>query len=452
MKKKILGMFMCMLLMVTAVPAVESLANNAIISTVPNLPLTSMTGRIEKQKHLHSNGPDPDVYGCSVSLDGDTALKGAPYDDDNGDLSGSVYVYTRTGTTWTQQAKLLPSDGAANGLFGDSVSLSGDTALILGYGSVYVFTRTGAIWTQQQKLITSDGGVFDGSISLDGDTALVQGYQCVYVFTRTGTTWAQQAKLTASEIGYSDWFGYSVSLDGDTALVGSWFVFGMGYVYVFTRNGTIWTQQAKFTGSYVDVDAFGSSVSLSGDTALIGAEWDNEKAEDAGAAYVYTRTGTTWTEQAILTALDNRPWGYFGRLVSLDGDTALIGDSYGHAYVFTRNGTTWIQQAKLTTSDIGSSNSFGWSISLDGDTALIGTVWSKHIIGGHGFAYVFTRTGTTWKQQGKFTLYRANNVSNRVQREAMLPVSINTPVYQLIEKLFQRFPNAFPILRQLLGY
>jgi hypothetical protein len=450
MKNKTVGIFLCILLIATSIPLVESLKSSTIHPTVHYSSLTSMTGWFERQRLAHSNGPDMDVYICPVSLDGDTALRGAPYD---GDFSGSVYVYIRTGTTWTQQTKLLPSDITSVSYFGQAVSLSGDTALIGASGSAYVFTRKGTTWTQQAKLRASDGLDFDYSLSLDGDTALIQGSQCVYVFIRTGTTWTQQAKLTASDIGDQDWFGFSISLDGDTALIGSWFVFSKGYAYVFTRTGTTWTQQAKFNGSNIDVDAFGSTVSLSGDTALIGAEWDNEKADDSGSVYVYTRTGTTWAQQTKLTALDSRPWGYFGGRVFLDDNTALIGDSYGHVYVFIRNDTTWIQQAILSTSDIASDDCFGMSLSLDGDTALIGTWWTEHIRFGRGFAYVFTRTGNTWNQQGKLTSYRANIENNRSEREIMIPVSVNIPAfYPFIEKLFQRFPHALPLLRQLWRY
>jgi hypothetical protein len=447
---KIITIFVCMLLIVTFISVAESIKSNTIHPTVHYSSLTSRTAWIEKQRHVQHNGPDDDVYICPVSLDGDTALRGAPQERD---FTGSVYVYTRTGTTWTQQAKLLPSDSSSVSYFGRAVSLSGDTALIGGYGSAYVFIRTGTTWIQQAKLTASDGLDFDYSLALDGDTALIQGYQCVYVFTRMGITWTQQAKLTAPNIGYYEWFGYSISLDGDTALIGSWFVFSGGYAYVYTRTGTTWIQQAQFNGSLVDDDAFGSTVSISGDTALIGAELDNEKEDDSGSVYVYTRTGTTWTQQTKLTASDSRPWGYFGGKVFLDDNTALIGDSYGHVYVFIRNNTAWIQQAILSTSDIASDGCFGVSLSLDGDTALIGTWWTEHIRFGRGFAYVFTRTGNIWNQQDKLTSFRVNNEYDRTKPEAILPGLMNNQLYnQLIEKLFQRFPHAFPLLRQLMGY
>ena len=153
MKKKIIGMLIIMLLIATAVPAVESLKDYKSYPIVSNKTQTSPMGNwTEIQKLLASDNPEYDRFGYSVSLDGDTALIGAPYDDDNGELSGSAYVFTRIGTTWTQQAKLLSSDNPEYDRFGFSVSLDGDTALIGApydvdngdlSGSAYIFTRDG---------------------------------------------------------------------------------------------------------------------------------------------------------------------------------------------------------------------------------------------------------------------------------------------------------------------
>jgi len=539
-------MFVCMLLIATAFPVVESLKNSAINTTAPSTPLTSMiVSWTEMQKLLAADGATNEFFGYTVSLDGDTALIGAPtrYSTD----TGSAYVFTRATGTWTQQAKLLASDGVTGDDFGRSVSLSGDTALIGAYydddngehsGSAYVFTRTGTTWTQQAKLLASDGAAddwFGESVALDGDTALIgaygddnngPGYGSAYVFTRTGTTWTQQAKLfLSSDVGG---FGCSVSLDGDTALIGviseieNETIYSSAYV--FTRTGTTWTQQAKLLASDgAALDLFGWSVSLSGDTALIGAENDNDNGFWSGSAYVFARTGTTWTQQQKLLASDGAFGDSFGVSVSLSGGTALIGalydsdkgDSAGSAYVFTRTGTTWTQQQKLLASDGAPANNFGCSVSLDGDTALIGARYGAH---NDGSAYVFTKEGGnqppptitgpaegkvgvatdynfkaidpdgdevfyfidwgdttnsgwigpyasgeqitrshTWSTKGAYTVKAKamdihGNESDWAQLQVKMPVSINMPFHQLIEKLFQRFPHAFPILRHLLGY
>ena len=376
----------------TAIPAVKSLENSAINSTVSSTPLESMAAsRTGMQKLLASDGAARNWFGQSVSLAGDTALIGA----DN-----KAYVFTRTGTTWTQQAKLP---------VGGPVSLSGDTALIGADGgdSAYVFTRTGTTWTQQQKLTASDGATgdyFGCSVSLSGNTALIGAYQrygptgrpgYAYVFTRTGTTWTQQQKLTASDS--TNDFGVSVSLLGDTALIGT----SKESAYVFTRTGTTWTQQQKLLAADGEEgDGFGDSVSLSGDTALIGASDDNDNGGDgSGSTYVFTRTGTTWTQQAKLLASDGAEMDYFGNSVSLSGDTALIGAEddddiaagmAGSAYVFTRTGTTWAQKLKIHAVDGEASNEFGCSVSLSGDTALIGAEDDDDNGEFSGSAYVFT--------------------------------------------------------------
>jgi hypothetical protein len=277
-------------------------------------------------KLLASDGADGDFFGTSVSVDGDTVLIGAYGNDDNGGWSGSAYVFTRTDTTWTQQAKLLPSDNAAEDNFGASVSLAGDTALI-GAPS------------------DDDKGVDSGS---------------VYVFTRTGTNWTQQAKLLASDGVNYDQFGISVSLDGDTALIGavdldwySYYATGPGSAYVFSRTSTTWTQQAKLLASDgAKGDRFGYSVSLSGDRALIGAYCDRN-GDYLGSAYMFTRTSTTWAQQQKLQVF-RKVSECFGISVALKDDTAVIssyfsGDTYTHssAYAFTRIGKIWIKQTQL---------------------------------------------------------------------------------------------------------
>jgi hypothetical protein len=272
---------------------------------------------------------------------------------------------------------------------------------------VWVFTRSGSAWIQQgAALAPDDGGVFGAGVALsaDGDTALVSGVVggagAVWVFTRTGSTWKQQGRLTVS--------GGSVALsaDGNTALIGDSGDNGnFGAAWVFTRTGSSWTQQGgKLTANdETGAGYFGGSVALSadGNTALIGGPSDND---NVGAAWVFTRTGSSWTQQGPkLTANDETGLAGFGTSVALsgDGDTALVGgpnDKYpvGAAWVFTRSDTTWTQQgSKLVAgggplSSGGSSLGLGAALSWDGNTALVG-----------GFlgAWAFTRSGSTWRQQ-----------------------------------------------------
>ena len=425
MKTKIVGIFVCMLMIATAVPAVTSVKMSAINAAVPSTPLASMVvGNWTEIQKLHaSDAAAGKMFGTSVSLDGDTAIIGAVLGDGSASSSGSAYVFTRIGTTWTQQQKLTASDGATNDQFGCIVSLSGDTALIgacwdddngVDSGSAYVFTRTATTWTQQAKLTAPDGGVndwFGFCVSLVGDTALIgaQGdvnggdFGSAYVFTRTGTSWTLQQKLLASDGAAGDCFGFMVSLDGDTALIGADYDddngVNSGSAYIFTRTGTTWTQQAKLLASdgAAGDDFSGGGVYLSGDTALIGAELDDDNGVNSGSAYVFTRTGTTWTQQAKLLASDGAAGDQFSNWgLSLVGDTALIAayldnGARGSVYVFTRTGSTWTQQQKLTASDGAAADQFGVGVALNGDTALIGA-WGDDDNGANsGSVYVFTK-------------------------------------------------------------
>jgi len=413
-------------------PTIVSPKNSAINERVSSQLLASIEGNwIETQKLLASDGAANDHFSeYAVALDDNTALIGAYYDDDKGANSGSVYVFTRTGTTWTEQQKLLAIDGAAGDNFGVSVTLSGDTAIIGApgdenlTGSAYVFTRTGTTWTQQAKLTAPDGvpdAFFGYPVSLSGDTIMIGANQdddngywsgSVYVFIRTGTTWTQQAKLIASDGGVEDGFGYGISLVGDTALIGAiWdndYGNHSGSAYVFTRTGTNWTQQQKLLPSDGVTDAqFGISVSLDGNTALIGANRDDDNGLRSGSAYVFTRTGTTWTQEAKLIASDGATEERFGIDVALEGDTALIGsetpdngDNSGSVYVFTGTGNTWTEGQKLLASDGASVDWFGFSIALDGDTALFAASQDDDNGFNSGSAYIFTRFHLTFDTTG----------------------------------------------------
>jgi len=342
----------------------------------------------ELAKLLASDAEASDCFGNSVFVSGDTAVIGAYYDDHAGGTdAGSAYVFVRLGCVWTQQAKLTASDAASGDSFGYSVAISGDTAVI------------GAAFD------THAGGDHAGS---------------AYVFVRSGGVWTEQAKLTASDAAEYDAFGYSVGVSGDTAVIGAAFDTHAGgdyagSAYVFVRSGGVWTEQAKLTASdAAGGEYFGSSVSISGDTAVIGAPYDTHAGEDyAGSAYVFVYSGSAWTEQAKLTASDAAEYDSFGYSVAVSGDTAVIGAVYdthaggdyaGSAYVFVRSGGVWTQQAKLTASDAALADRFGISVSISGDTAVVGAHYDDHAGGSDaGSAYVFVRSGGIWTQQAKLT-------------------------------------------------
>ncbi len=336
--------------------------------------------------------------------------------------------------TWSQQQKLTASDGGTNHLFGHSVSISGNTALVGAYqagpgGAAYVFVRSGTGWTLQQRLVAPDGASsdrFGWSVALAGDTALVSAPQdddgglesgSAYVFVRAGSTWTLQQKLTAADGAGGDNFGFAVSLSGDTALVGAWnddegASANSGSAYVFLRGGTTWTQQQKLTASDAAAGAwFGMRVSVSGNTALVGAPFSDGPAVDCGAAYVFVRTGTTWVQEQRLTAADAAASDQFGSAVSLAGNTAAVGapndddagGNSGSAYVFVRSGSAWAQQQKLVASDAAPDDRFGGALFLSGDTVMVGAVRDDDAGFTSGSVYVFGRTGSAWSQEQKLT-------------------------------------------------
>jgi uncharacterized protein (DUF2345 family) len=225
---------------------------------------------------------------------------------------------------------------------------------------------------------------------------------------RSGTSWKKQATLTPSG-GTAGDFGSSVALSGSTAVIGATGKNSFtGAAYVFVRSGTSWKQQAKLSASDGAAgDVFGSSVAISGSTAVIGAR----SANSVGAAYVFVRSGTTWSQQAKLTA-SHRTVGAFGSSVAVHGSTALVGDPVGPlqrgaAYVFVRAGSTWSRQAKLPASNATECESFASSVALSRSTALIGAPGKKY---NAGAAYVFARSKTAWPRQAKLTASRRRRV------------------------------------------
>jgi hypothetical protein len=307
--------------------------------------------------------------GNSVSLsgDGDTAIVGAPFDNGS---AGAAWVYARSGGVWNQQAKLVGAGAIGPAEQGYSVSLSadGNTAIVGGLadngdvGAAWVYTRSGAVWSQQTKLVgTGAIGVsvlqgFSVFLSGDGNTAIVGApgdnnmvdtgpIGAAWVYVRSGGVWSQQAKLVGFGAVGSQQRAVSLSGDGDTAIVGGPGDNGnSGAAWVFTRSGGLWNQQAKLVGTgAIGPAEQGYSVSLSGDgnTASVGGLLDNS---GAGAVWVFMRSARVWNQQAKLVGTGAVNTAEQGVSVSLssDGDTAIVGgpsdnSSSGAAWVFRRS-------------------------------------------------------------------------------------------------------------------
>ncbi len=317
----------------------------------------------QQDKLTADDGAADDAFGSSVAISGDTVIVGAHHDDDKGNSSGSAYVFTRTGTVWGQQDKLTADDGTADDAFGRSVAISGDTVIVGAHGN--------------------------------GDNG------SAYIFVRDAITWSQQAKLTADDGAALDAFGISVGISGDTVIVGAHNDDDKGSAYIFVRNGITWSQQDKLTASDGTIlDHFGWSVDISGDTVIVGALDDDDNGDSSGSAYVFTRTGTIWSQQDKLTASDGSGGHEFGRSVAISGDAAIAGahndddkgNSSGSAYVFTRTGTIWSQQDKLTASDGSADDHFGWSVAISGSTVIVGAYGDEDNGSLSGSAYVYQWT------------------------------------------------------------
>ncbi len=341
------------------------------------------------------------------------------------DTRGATFPVEIDPLVWFQQQELTASDGAANDYFGDSVAISGATAVVgvssktvganAQQGAVYVFAQSGTAWAQQQKLTASGGAAgdyFGGAVALSGGTLVVgaagasaqQGV--AYVFVQNGTTWTQQQKLTAADGAAGDYFGSSVALSGGTAVVGAVFKsvganFAQGAAYVFVQSGATWPQQQELIANDGAAnDYFGNSVAVSGGTAVVGAAGKKIGANVAqGGAYVFVQGGTTWSQQQTLTASDGAKQDYFGSSVAVSGNTAMIGDytktvgfnvQQGAAYMFVQSGTTWIEQQRLIASDGATQDRFGYAVAVSGSIAFVGA--QAHTVGsnaGQGVVYAF---------------------------------------------------------------
>lgn len=385
-----------------------------------------------------SNTGNGDSFGEFLALDGDTLAVAARTEDssatqidgnqanDAATDSGAVYVFVRNGASWSQQAYIKASNAEAGDNFGASVAISGDTLVVGAH-------------------------LEDGDGTSQADNAL-PGAGAAYVFVRNGTTWTQQAYLKASNPGGTDLFGENVAISGDTIAVSARLedssrtaapdegATDSGAVYVFVRNGTTWTQHAFLKASNAEADdQFGFAIALDDDTLAVSAagegsgstgvnavESDNS-APMSGAVYVFTRSGTSWSQQAYIKASNAEAGDQFGSPgLALHGDTLVVGSiaedsastnqadnsspSTGAVYVFIRNGTSWAQQAYLKASNANAGDQFGFSVAIEGDVLVIGADGEDSKATGingdasddtamnGGAAYLFYRHDTHWSQ------------------------------------------------------
>ncbi len=384
-----------------------------------------------------SNLKSGDRFGQSLAVSGDRAVIGALLQDGSGTIvtnCGAVYVYRRNAGAWVQEAILQASNPTAEDYFGSAVAISGET-IVVGAPS------------EDSAATGVNGNQADNTKANAG---------AAYVFVLQGGQWVQQAYLKASNSDAGDNFGYTVGVSGDSIVVGapnedsdattingsqanSAASPNAGAAYVFVRSGTNWTQQAYLKASNAfNSDQFGGSVAISGNTIIAGAAGEDSRAtgvngsqarsiNSPGAAYVFVRSGSSWSQQAYLKQSNTEALDGFGANVALDGDTAVVtaigedssavgvngaqsnnlASNSGAAYVFARNGLTWSQQAYLKATNTGAGDVFGSSVALSGDLLAIGA--NKEDGGGRGIdpasnesaadsgaVYLYRRTAGSW--------------------------------------------------------
>ena len=365
-------------------------------------------------------------FGTSVVMENDTIVVGASGHEVAGNYAGAVYVFARNGLEWELESKLIPPVAEIHDWFGWAVDLEGNT-LIIGApgdsddgtwsGSVFVYARDETGWNYVEKIVASDADAYDEfgvAVALEGDTLLIGAEKnddagndsgAAYVFTRSGTTWTEQAKLTASDAAPGDYFGTALALTGDTAVITAPLAddedIDTGAAYVFTRNGNIWTEQAKLTASdKAAQNKFGWSLAAAPGFVFVGASAYETGIDFPGAVYFFEGSGTNWIEKAKLTPGDGDPGDAFGMSIALQEDILAIGaigdddidSASGSVYIFKKIGNEWQKKYKIKASDAGVDEEFGVSVATDGVELVVGAnkgKWSDYPSSEPGKTYVY---------------------------------------------------------------
>ncbi len=389
------------------------------------------------------NAPDADkfaYFGFSVGIDADTAIIGATRDDGAGNDAGAAYIFIRNQFGWSFQAKLIGNNTKAEDNFGYAVDVDGDFAIASsprnsGSGAVYIYKREGTEWKQKrnrirQRMIPIDpegATAFGVSVAIQGDIAVIgaaggiigdEPVGAVYIFAHTYPPfWNQDTKLAASERSAGDQLGFSVAIHGDEVIAGApkhsagGLASGAASIFEKREEGG-WVETVQLSdGDTASEEQFGISVSISGNFAISGAQQDDSAAPNAGAVYVFERSGTLWLQRTKLVADDAKAGDLFGSTVALSGDTAVIGavgvddagPEAGSVYVFLRVADEWFQQAKLIGADVGMFDRFGTTVAIHENTAVVGAAGKDEVGEDSGAAYIFIRNGTNWAQQAKLT-------------------------------------------------
>lgn len=345
-------------------------------------------------------------FGQRLALDGDTLLVGAPESVSSG--PGHAYAFTDGVSGWSLQQKFSPPGGAFGLAFGRSVALDGNTALVGADRTAFVYVRSGSVWSLQRELTPTigTGTSYAGSVSVDGDTAVIGQFGMtesrVWVWVRSGTTWTVQATFAPAGGGLGTGFGQAVAVVGNTLVVGANLDAqagsSAGAVYVYTRSGTVWTQQAKLIGSPAFAGRrMGSSVDLqavaNGTFELAAGGASNA----ASSVLLFRGSGATWTQTGFLSPTTGMSESWFGGAVDLDGDRLAVGSwradttlpDTGSGTVYRRCGAAWVRQCDLVASDASTGDSVGISVAIRGETVALGAPGQDGAASNSGAVYAF---------------------------------------------------------------
>jgi FG-GAP repeat len=358
-----------------------------------------VAAQCETHKFMASDSSKFSTYGNAIAGFGERLVVGSKSEDSQGANAGAAYVYERGVSGWVEVAKLTASNAAPGDQFGDAVAMSADTILVgaefadtaqgVDSGSVYVFERIGGVWQETDLLLAAGvqaGDTFGDTLAISGDLAVLSaegddsaagGAGAVYVYERSGGVWGQVDKLISPTPSAGDAFGHACWISGTRIVVGAQADddqgSNSGAAFIFERSGATWVFDAQLLAAGVGAgDRLGREVNLDGDLVVIGAEGDDDQGMDAGAAYLFEKSGGTWTEVAKLTASDGGAGALFGHAVGVGGGQVAVG-AYFHAhsavqdgavYVYSKVGGNWSEVFEWTASDAAGGDVFGRAVSL----------------------------------------------------------------------------------------
>ena len=353
----------------------------------------------ELQKLTASDGGGVEYFGNAVAISGNTVVVGKYYERINVQSSASVYAYRFNGTNWIEQ-KLVAPDGELGDQFGRSLAVGGNVIVVGAFldddlgedtGSAYVYRWNGTSWVIEQKLVGT--GQYGWSVAVDGNVIAIGAHylNATYVYRFNGSSWVEEQILFPAPSVSN--FGESVAVKNDRIVVGAPYDYntGFGSAYVFKWNGTTWVEEQLLLPSEREFYIFlATAVAISEDLIVVGAPWGfDENYNDApGAAFVFRWTGTTWVEEAKLTAPDGTSFDWFGASVGAGEDAVVVGkqNGYSGAYLFEWDGNSWLAH-KMLGSDTLPGDNFGYSVAMSGNLVAVGALTDEWNVGS---AYIFS--------------------------------------------------------------